>query len=125
MKQEVVAQKILAELLKRGIIKKEDEIITWEYLIQAYAAGYDEGNHIRPKKRSVTQLSKAGKVIRLHRSIKEASIEMELNVATIGRALRGDLQTAGGYRWEYTDKVKPFVETVGSIQSKSKSTPPK
>ena len=129
VKQDDVAGKILMELCELGIATKDNEWILYNYLAQAYAAGWDYCRYdLRAKKQPVTQKTKDGKVVKVHASILSASREVDVNVATIGRALRGKLKTAAGYTWEYTNKKKPTsskteTQTVGS--SKPVSAPPK
>ena len=103
MQQKEVAGKILLELIESGIINENDQEIVHLYLRAAYASGWIEGKYQRGKRRSILQSDMNGKPIVVHMSIKEAANKLHLDVATIGRALRGVLQSAGGFKWSYAD----------------------
>jgi len=125
MIQEVVAQKVLKEMIDRKLCKETDEETVWCYLVQVYGAGYDLGYqhaiYQRGKRRPIMQIDRKGDIVKIHDSIKEAASKMKLNVATIGKALRGRYKTAGGFVWKYVD-TKPATsseETIESYQSKS------
>jgi hypothetical protein len=103
MKQKVVAQKVLKELIDLKIVEQDDEEIMWAYLLMVYSAGFNEGKIQRGRERPVLQMRRDGTPIKVHQSLKFAANAMQLDVATIGRALRGKVVTAGGFKWKYID----------------------
>jgi len=120
MTQDDAAGKVLLEMLEQHIIEEKDAKTVYSYLYQLWGVGWEEGRHLRGKRRSVTQYNKDGTVVKIHPTILSAANKMNLDVATIGRALSGKFKYAGGYRWEYTDKTKPTSEQkIGSVKSKS------
>ena len=127
MTQDDAAGKVLLEMLGQHIIEEKDALATYNYLYQLWGVGWEEGRHLRGKRKSVTQYDKEGNLIKIHPTILSAANKMQLDVATIGRALNGKFKTAGGYKWEYTDKKKPNAseEKIGSIQVKSNRQVPK
>lgn len=59
-------------------------------------ANYELGKGIR----AVKQLSKDGKLIKVWRSIKEASLSLDIDAPDISNASRGKRLSAGGYKWQ-------------------------
>ncbi len=116
MDQEKLVGKVLLELIDNGIITKENREAARPYLRWVYGGGFDEGTVQRGKRRPVLQMSTDGTRIQIHPSIKVASNRLNLDVATIGRALNGRLKTAGGFKWKYVNKT-----SNGKISDSSKS----
>jgi len=118
MTQDDAAGKALLSMLKQHILEKKDAEATYNYLYQLWGVGWEEGRCLRGKRRSVTQYDKKGNLIKIFPTILSAANKMNLDVATIGRALSGKLKTAGGYRWEYTNKTKATssAKTIGQLK---------
>jgi hypothetical protein len=72
--------------------------------------GYEYGEVVRAKNRQrpVRQYSKEGTPLQCFDSIKEAAKAVGVNSSTVSGALKGQHETAGGYRWEYLPKKKPL-----------------
>ena len=51
----------------------------------------------------IQQLSKKGKVVAEFNSVKEASRKTSIVKTNIYRCIRGERNTAGGYKWKNTD----------------------
>lgn len=66
-------------------------------------SGYEYGEVARAKNRQrpVRQYSKEGNPLQRFDSIKEAAKAVGVTISTVIGALKGNHQTAGGYRWEY------------------------
>jgi hypothetical protein len=128
MKQEKVAGKILVELLGEGIVSEEHEEIVYQYLMQAYAAGWLEGTKQRSNKKQVIQLSLEGKPICIYDSTLVAErrtgiANQAISLAATSKTKSNEHRTAGGYRWAYVDHSKPTsseTQTIGTSQSKPK-----
>lgn len=103
MDQDKVVGKVLLELINFGFVKDDDQEMVHFYLLCVYAAGHQAGRTGNSKARPVLQMDKDGKPVHVHESLKVAANTLHLNVATIGKALRGRLKTAGGYKWRYID----------------------
>lgn len=111
MKQEKVAGKILVELLMENIIEEKDEWTVYNYLMQAYAAGYVEGSKKRSNKRPVAQYSLDGKLIEIFDSAAEAARRTKVQHSDICKAAvdkpynaKGwKIHTAGGFKWRYVN----------------------
>jgi hypothetical protein len=127
MEQEQVAGKLVAELWLSGIIEEDDQMLYYNYFMMAYAAGFDAGRlRVRGnRRRPVAQYTADGKLVEIHKSIRDASKKIKMNESTIKRNLSGKYKTAGGYVWKYVNDSKPTSQeqTVGSFRSQS--DPPK
>lgn len=118
MKQEEVAGKILVELSELEIVTEKDEWTVYNYLMQAYAAGYNEGKVQRNHRKRIAQYDKDGDLVRVHESQRAAANFVNANISNIRRALTGRTKTCKGFKWEYVNKVKPTSsdETIGTWQ---------
>jgi hypothetical protein len=105
MKQEVVAQKILADLEALGLSNEKVEDIIWEFLKLAYAAGYDEGRLQYSKRRPVLQMSLDGKPVKIWESCSIAARHYNRNKTAISKAALGKTKSgiSAGFRWKYVD----------------------
>lgn len=67
---------------------------------------------VESRQNSVVQLSLQNKQIDIYPSIKIASERTGINVSTIGKCCRHDSHhfTAGGYRWEFSDKCNKSLQ---------------
>ena len=130
MKQEIVAQKILQELLELEICTKENieiiiplefEDIIWDYLNQAYAAGYDEGRKRHSHRKPIAQYSVEGTLIKIWESSALASQHFGLDKTAVSKAALGKHETCAGFRWRFVNLTKPISaeETIGSVKPKS------
>ena len=53
----------------------------------------------------ISQFTLEGEFIKTYPSGKEAEREVGINDSHIGECCRGELKTAGGYIWKYTNKI--------------------
>ena len=109
MRQEVVAQKVLGELVDLGLVKEEHEEIFWEYLRCTWAAGFDEGRLQYVKRKPVIQLALDGTTtIKIWSSCVEAARFFNMNKTSISKAALGKTKSgiSAGYRWKYLDDGK-------------------
>ena len=123
MKQDDVAGKILMELINLEIVDQKDEWTVYTYLQQAYAAGHDEALSQRSLMKKVAQYDLDGNLIDLYESQKKAAHVMQVNVATMRKALIGINKTCKGFIWKYVDVTKvtsSIEETVGSYRIPTK-----
>lgn len=56
-------------------------------------------NHKHMKK--IIQMSKDGKVIKIHESVNHAASELKVDSSSLARAARGEYEFSKGYRWKY------------------------
>ena len=135
MKQEDVAGKILVELLARKIISEDDEFTTHDYLMQAYAAGYNFGRRQIKRRQPVAQYDTNGTLVKIWDSAFEASTALQIPRGSIYDVVNGKIRknrknpklTAGGYMWRKVNLKNPTAveEKIGSIQVKSIRQVPK
>ena len=118
MKQEDVAGKIVAELWSLEVITEEDQLLFYDYLMQAYAAGYDAGRKVRSNQRAIAQYLD-DKLINIFDSAAAASRNTKTDHADICRCANGKLHTAGGYTWKWVNQSKSTSQeqTVGTSRS--------
>lgn len=118
MKQEDVAGKILAELKSLEIVNDSNDWIVYNFLKQAYAAGFDRGRQQNSKRKPIARLDDEGNILQVYESQKAAAHDMKLDVSTIRRALTGVFLHAGGFRWGYVNdsnvSSSQQEETIGS-----------
>lgn len=121
MKQETVAGKILSELLEQGIATKNNEWILYNYLMQAYAAGVDEGRLQYAKRVPVAQYSIEGSLLKVWDSMTVAARYYGITKHGISKVCRGKTRTAAGFRWKYVNIKDPTSAepTIGSIPKES------
>lgn len=62
-------------------------------------------NHKSKINKSVIQYSKNNDLIKIYKSVKEASNENKINISSIIKCCKGQLKTAGGYIWRYANDV--------------------
>jgi hypothetical protein len=106
MKQNVVTERIMRVLVKRGLIYLKDYDEIAPFFDQAYAAGYTE-RHLEPAhRRPVVQLSKDLKKIQVHESTMAAERVTQISNQSISACATGkkNHNTAGGYKWKYLDE---------------------
>ena len=60
-------------------------------------------NRKRRNRKPVARIDKEGNIIE-YRSIKEAAKENYLERSSVGKALKGKIKTAAGYKWIYLEK---------------------
>jgi hypothetical protein len=121
MKQEDVAGKIVLELVNEGIIQERDDWIVYNYLMQAYAAGFNEGNRRITRPQPVSQFNSKGELVALYPTIRKAAKGVGVNESSIKRALSGRYKTVKGFTFKYTNVKKPIssgTQTIGSTRSK-------
>ncbi|KKK86499.1 hypothetical protein LCGC14_2762620 [marine sediment metagenome] len=122
MKQEDTAGKILVGLMELGIVNKGNDWIVYNYLMQAYAVGYDSGSKSRSNQRPVAQYTLQGKLIEIYESATEASRRTKIDHSDISTCAVGKSHTAGGFLWEYIhpkSSISSVPQTIGSVKSKS------
>ena len=120
MKQEVVAQKILGELVDLTICTEKNEDIVWEYLLLAYAAGFDEGRKQHAHRKPVGQYSIHGDLIKIWDSVSLATKHFGLHKTSISKAALGRTETCVGFRWKFVDITKPSSkEKIKPVTAKS------
>ena len=106
MRQDVVAQRVLAELLELKVVQAKDEDIVWVYLHWVYAGGFDEGRMQYHKRRPVVQMDKiTGAPIRVFQSASIAARKYGLSKTGISKACLNANRTAGGYIWKYLEDL--------------------
>jgi len=135
MKQENVAGKILVELLNQKIISEDDEFTVHDYLMQAYAAGYNYGRLQTGRRQPVAQYDTKGNLIKIWDSASEAGSALKIPRGSISDVANGRISknrknpklTAGGYMWRKVNLKNPNAveERIGSIQVKSVRQVPK
>ena len=101
MLQEEIAGKILVELMELGIVNEDNEILVYNYLMQAYAAGHDDCRSTHKSVR-VAQYDFKGKLIAIYPSIKSAAKEMKVSPSAIGHAIRKNAP-CNGWKWIKVD----------------------
>jgi len=69
---------------------------------KCYQAGRDSYKEKRGKK--IVQLTKEGKFIKKYLSISDAARETNIPYSNISRAVKGDLHTAGKFKWKLQNK---------------------
>ena len=69
---------------------------------KCYKAGSDSYKEKRGKK--IVQLTKEGKLIKKYLSISDAARETNIPYSNISRAVKGELYTAGKFKWELQNK---------------------
>lgn len=78
-----------------------------------YKMGFRKGHcpkaSIEARRRSVIQISKQGKPLRVFFSINEAARVVGGWNQNIGKACRGEILTASGFHWKYTKKKVRFI----------------
>ena len=118
MNQDAAAGKILLELLKLEIANEDNEQILYNYLVQAYGAGYDVGRKEHMCKKPVGQYTLDGKLIKIWNSSKTIYMKMGMSKNSISRALTGQNKTCVGYRWKYVNSITPSSteETIGGLK---------
>ena len=103
-----MAGKILVELMTEGVVDEDHEWMVYNYLMQAYAAGYIKGSKARSNKRPVAQLTMEGKLIEIFDSAAEAARKTSVGHAEICKVATGKrhYNTAGGFKWTYVNVKK-------------------
>ena len=106
MKQQIVAQKILGELVDLGLADERTEEIYWEYIKLAWAAGYDEGRMQRTKRRPIVQMDLKGNPIKIWASCVIAARHFRRDKTALSKAALGKTKSgiSAGYRWKYLDE---------------------
>lgn len=120
MRQEIVAQKVLADMEALGISNEQIEDIIWEFLLLVYAAGYDEGRLQYTKRKPVVQLERDGVTpVKIWNSCVEAARFFNMNKTSISKAALGKTKSgiSAGYRWKYLEdgKTNDSGEYVGTF----------
>ncbi len=106
MRQEIVAQKVLGELVDLGLVREQDEDIFWAYLHCVWAAGYDEGRLQYTKRKPVVQLERDGVTpVKVWNSCVEAARFFSMNKTSISKAALGKTKSgiSAGFRWKYVE----------------------
>ena len=122
MEQDVVAQKLLLELIDLKILKETDEEEVWVRLRLAYAAGYDSGKTENDHRRkSIARYTLKGKLSKIYLSAKDAAMDMGVTASAIGKAAKGKYETSGGFQWRYVNLKEPNaleqIQTIEPLQS--------
>lgn len=60
-------------------------------------------------KRKIIQYSKEGELIKEYNSIKEASIELNINYTSISKVCNGRCKSAGNFIFKYSEEVQPLI----------------
>lgn len=122
MKQEDVAGKIVLELVKAGIIQERDDWAVYNYLMQAYAAGFNEGNSRVTRTQPVSQYNAKGELIAVYPTIRQTAKEVGVDESSIKRALSGRYKTVKGFSFKYVNVKKPTssskTKTIGGASPK-------
>ena len=123
MQQDDVAGKILLELTSLGIATEDNEWILYNYLSQAYAAGWVSGREARACHHPVAQYDLKGEMLNIYDSVAAAVRATGLNKSNIANCARGrkGCLTAGGFRWQYITMKSPIAseQTIGQLKSES------
>lgn len=114
-----VSEKIANEIVKHfqlphtvcfSFIKK---MVSW-----AYVAGWEEGTQHTSKRRPVVQMDQHGNVIKIYRSIKDASRTVGTHRSSIENVCKGKKNSCKGFHWRYVESPKQIKKIVEGWQKK-------
>lgn len=127
MKQDTVAGKILIDLTELGIATEDNEWILYNYLMQAYATGFDGARLQSTYQKPVAQYNLEGRMIGIFDNAAVASRKTGTDHSDIIKCTKGKAHTAGGFKWESINLTKPSsgIETIASVKLSPKPPQPK
>lgn len=119
MKQDKVALLISNELMAREVINKDDFDLVFNYIAQAFGAGYNYGSTEKSNQVPVAQYSKIGRLVKIFDSAKQASRLTGADPTSISKCCKGKIKTAGGFTWKYVNVKSDYAKT-GVVSCSSK-----
>ena len=105
---EIIRNLRLPHTICFSYIKK---IVSW-----VYVAGWEEG--MQHNRRPVIQMDEYGKVIKIHRSIKDASRAVETHRDSIKDVCKGRKHSCKGFHWRYIETPEQIKEILEGWQKK-------
>ena len=104
-RQTAYCERILREMIDRGIIKGKDFDKALSQIKMAYATGFDEGRYYRNprQRRMVGQFSKDGIRKAVYPSLQAAAHAVGVSKSAIYNCCKGKSKTSKGFYWIYLD----------------------
>lgn len=90
--------RLIKELQSRSHLSPFQLELVKQYMDWMFGIGYDEGKRQNSHGKRVAQI-KDGVVINKFNTFQEAANAMKVNKSAIGKAVRGEMRTCGGFKW--------------------------
>lgn len=105
-----IIQKLTIEITDQKVF---DAYFVRDRIVWAFVAGWEKGLYQHSGRRPVIQMDQYGKVIKIHKSMKDAGKIDGFDQTGINAVCKGRRHSCGGFRWKYVDnpqQIKKILE---------------